>query len=208
MAPQSLEKSHKKYDCNIISKNFGTAPGSTKSSSTTLKALPTSTADRLTKQDLIDTSLRNSTCKNYVLSDRLERLLCREKHNLWQSYSWAIFKLFRWTLQPRSVLVSAKSAVIHVLRMKYQYIPQHPSVIKYFKRSFNLRPLLRKLSFVWNVQSIFKYFKSLGDKSQIPDNHLSRKLLALGLGGQRLNSAFNLAVDKMIISSTSVTFSP
>ena len=94
--------------------------------------------------------------------------------------------------------------------MKYQHIPQHPSVIKFFKGSFNLRLPLPKLSFVWDVQIMFEYFRSLGDNRQISDKHLSQKLLILLLllGGQRLNTVFNFAIDRMIISSTSVTFSP
>ena len=94
--------------------------------------------------------------------------------------------------------------------MKYQQIPQHPSVLKYFKASFNLRPPLPKLSFVWDVQIMFEYFRNLGDNSQISDKHLSQKLLILLLllGGQRLSSIFHFTIDRMIISSTSVTFSP
>ena len=109
-----------------------------------------------------------------------------------------------------SVLISAKSAVAHVLKMKYQHISQHPSVIKYFKGSFNLTPQLPKISFVWVVQFMFEYFRSLRDNRQISDKHLLQKLLTLLLllGGQRLNSVFHFTVDMMIISRTSVTFSP
>ena len=57
---------------------------------------------------------------------------------------------------------------------------------------------------------MFEYFRSLGDSRQISDKHLSQKLLILLLllGGQRLNSVFLFTIDRMIISSTSVTFSP
>ena len=94
--------------------------------------------------------------------------------------------------------------------MKYQHISQHPSAIKYFKGSFTLKPPLPKISFVWDVQIMFEYFRSLGDNRQISDKHLSQKLLILLLllGGQRLNSVFHFTIDRMIISSTSVTFSP
>ena len=94
--------------------------------------------------------------------------------------------------------------------MKYQHISQHPSVIKYFKASFNLRPPLPKIYFVWDVQIMFEYFRSLGDNRQISDKHLSQKHLILLLlpGEQRLNSAFHFTIDRTIILSTSVTFSP
>ena len=57
---------------------------------------------------------------------------------------------------------------------------------------------------------LFQYPRSLGDNRQVSDKHLSQKLLILLLllGGQRLNSVFQFTIDRMIISSTSVTFSP
>ena len=57
---------------------------------------------------------------------------------------------------------------------------------------------------------MFEYFKSLGDNRQISDKPLSQKLLLLllFLGEQRLNSVFDFTIDIMIISNTSVTFSP
>ena len=93
-----------------------------------------------------------------------------------------------------SVLISAKFAAAHVLRMEYQHIPQHPSVIKYFRTSFNLRLPLPKLSFVCDVQIMFEYFRNLEENSQISDKNLSQKflILLLLLGGQRLNIYFIL----------------
>ena len=57
---------------------------------------------------------------------------------------------------------------------------------------------------------MFEYFWSLGDNRQISDKHLSQKLLMLlpFLGGQHLNSVFHFTIDRIIIFSTSVTFSP
>ena len=67
-----------------------------------------------------------------------------------------------------------------------------------------------KLSFVCDVQIMLECFRSLGDNRQIPDKHLSQKLLILLLllGGQLLNCVFHFTIDRMIISSTSVTFLP
>ena len=61
-APQPLQKSDEKHDYHTISREFGTTPGSTKGSPTTPKVSPTSTPDRLTMQDIINASLRKSTC--------------------------------------------------------------------------------------------------------------------------------------------------
>ena len=139
---------------------------------------------------------------------------CAEKNIIYDSPTVEQFLNFFTELfnqgVSHSVLISAKGAVAHVLRIKYQHISQHPSVIKYFKGSFNLRPPLPKLSFVWDVQIMFEYFRSLGDNRQITYKHLSQKLLILLLllEGQRLNSVFLFENHRMIISSTSITFSP
>ena len=214
LVPQPLEKSDKKYDYHTISKEFATTPGSTKSSPTTPKASSTSTLNRLTTQDIINASLRKSTCQKYLYYQERWKEYCAEKNIVYDSPTVEQFLSFFTELfnqgVSHSVLISAKSAVAHVLKMKYQHISQHPSVIKYFKGSFNLRPPLPKISFVWDVQIMFEYFRSLGDNRQISDKHLSQKLLILLLllGGQRLNSVFHFTIDRMIISSTSVTFSP
>ena len=214
LVPQPLEKSDKKHDYNTINKKFGATPGSTKISPTASKALPTSAPDRLTMQDIINASLRKSTCQTYLSYQTRWKEYCAEKNLLYDSPTVDQFLNFFTELfnqgVSHSVLISAKSAVAHVLRMKYRHIPQHPSVIKFFKGSFNLRPPLSRLFFVWDVQIMFEYFRSLGNNRQISDKHLSHKLLILLLllGGQRLNSVFHFTIDRIIISNTSVTFSP
>ena len=45
-------------------------------------------------------------------------------------------------------------------KMKW-HILQHPSVKKYFKATFNIRPPLTKFFFVWNVQIMFECFRGL-----------------------------------------------
>ena len=164
MVHQPLERSDKKHDYNTISKKFGTTPGSTKSSSTASKASPTSTPDRSTMQDIINASLRKSTCQKYLSYQTHWKEYCAEKNILYDSPTVKQFLYFFTELfnqgVSHSVLISAKSAVAHVLRMKYKHIPQHPSVIKFFKGSFNLTPPLPKLSFVWDVKIMFEYFRS------------------------------------------------
>ena len=210
--PKLLRKATKSMTITPSAKNPQT-PGSTKSSPTTPKTLPTSTPDRLTTQDIISASLRKSTCQKYLCYQTCWKEYCAEKNILYDSPTVEQFLSFFNELFNQgvsySVLTSAKSAAAHVLKMKCQHLSQHSSVIKYFKGSFNLRPSLTQISFVWDVQIMFEYFRSLGDSRQISDKRLSQKLLILLLllGGQRLNSVFHFTIDRIIISSTSVTFS-
>ena len=74
--------------------------------------------------------------------------------------------------------------------MKYQHIPQHPSVIKYFKGAFNLRSLVPIFTFVWDVQIKFEYFRNLGNDSKISDKHLSQNFLILLLLLGKYNFSF------------------
>ena len=176
MVPQPLEKSDKKHDDNTISKKFGTTPGSTKGSPTTSKASPASTLDQLTTQDIINISLRKSTCQKYLPYQKRWNYFYAEKNMIYDSPKVEQFRncfteLFNQGVS-HSVLISVKSAIAHVLRMKDEHIPQHPSVIKYFKESFNLRPPLPKLSFAWDVQIMLEYFRSVGDNRQITDKYL------------------------------------
>ena len=78
--------------------------------------------------------------------------------------------------------------------------------MKYFKRSFNLRPSLPKLYFAWYVKIMLEYFRNLGDNNQISEKHLSQKLLILllVLRGRHLNSAFHFTIDGMIISGATI----
>ena len=77
--------SNKKHDYNTISKKFGTAPGFTKSSPATSKASPTSTPDRLIRQDIINASLRKSTCQKYLSYQAHWKKYCVEKNIIYDS---------------------------------------------------------------------------------------------------------------------------
>ena len=148
LVPQPLEKSDVKYDYHTISKEFGAAPGSTKSSPTTPKASPTSPPNRLTTQDIISASLHKSTCQKYLYYQERWKEYCAKKNIVYDSPTVEQFLSFFTELfnqgVSHSALISAKIAVAHVLKMKYQHTSQHPSVIKHFKGSFNLRPHCQK----------------------------------------------------------------
>ena len=88
-----------------------------------------------------------------------------------------------------------------VLDMEYQHFTHHWSAEKFFKGVYNLRPLLPKRSFVWDVEIMFDHFMQLGDNVKLLDKHLSQKpfILLLLLEGQRLNSIFHFTIDRMIV---------
>ena len=79
-----------------------------------------------------------------------------------------------------------------------------------FQRVISFETPIAKTFFCLECANYFEYFRSLGDNRQNSDKRLSQKLLILLLllGGQRLNSVFHFTIDRMIISSTSVTLSP
>ena len=93
LVPQPLEKRDEKPH-HTISKEFGTTPGSTKSSPTTPKASPTSTPNRLTTQDIINASLRKSTCQKYLYYQERWKEHCAEKKIVSDSHTVEQFLKF------------------------------------------------------------------------------------------------------------------
>ena len=47
------------------------------------------------------------------------------------------------------------------------------------KGIYNLNPPKPKLTFVWDVSIMFKYFKNMGDNTKLTDKLLSQKLIML-----------------------------
>ena len=57
---------------------------------------------------------------------------------------------------------------------------------------------------------MFDYFSHKGENDQLSDKSLTQKLLILLLllGGQRINTLYFLAVDRITVTNIRVTFSP
>ena len=110
-----------------------------------------------------------------------------------------------------SVINTAKVAISHYLHFPpYKYLSDHPAVDKFFTGLFNLQPPKPKISTIWDVNTVFTHISSWGSNAVITDRQLTQKLafLLLLLGGQRVNTIFNFHTDRMIFSTTSVTFAP
>ena len=79
-----------------------------------------------------------------------------------------------------SVLNSSKSALAHIVFLpSYSSILEHPQIMKYFKGAYNLRPPTQKVTFIWEVKSLFDYFNHKGENDQLLDKSLTQKLLTL-----------------------------
>ena len=75
---------------------------------------------------------------------------------------------------------------------------------------FNLRPPKPKLSFVWDVNILFRYFEQQGDNDSLSDKLLTQKLLILLLllGAHRSSTVKLFSVSNMVLNDLSVTFIP
>ena len=59
---------------------------------------------------------------------------------------------------------SAKCVIATIMHIPhYDSLHKHPLISKYMTGIFNLRPPKPKLSFVWNVDILFRYFEQQGD---------------------------------------------
>lgn len=110
-----------------------------------------------------------------------------------------------------STINSAKCAIATIVFIPpYTSINKHPLVKKYMSGIYNLNPPKPKLSFVWDVDILFRYFEQQGDNTSLPFDILTQKLLTLLLllGAHRLSTIELFSVDYMILNDLSVTFSP
>ena len=75
---------------------------------------------------------------------------------------------------------------------------------------FNLRPPKPKLSFVWDVDILFRYFEQQGDNCLLSDIILTQKLiiLLLLLGAHSLCTINLFCINNMVLNDLLVTFIP
>ena len=75
---------------------------------------------------------------------------------------------------------------------------------------FKLRPLKPKLSFVWNVGILFRYFEQQGHNNSLSNELLTQKLLILLLllSAHRISTVKIFSVSNMVPNDLSVTFIP
>ena len=79
-----------------------------------------------------------------------------------------------------STINSTKCAITIIVHIPpYNSLHKHPLINKYGTGVFNLRPPKPKLSFVWNVNILFKFFEQQGDDNSLADKLLTQKLLIL-----------------------------
>ena len=75
---------------------------------------------------------------------------------------------------------------------------------------FNLRTPKSKLSFVWNVDVLFKCFEQEGDNNSLSDKLLTQILLILLLllGAHRISTVKLFSMSNLVLNDLSVTFIP
>ena len=81
---------------------------------------------------------------------------------------------------PYSAINSEKCAIAttaHILH--YSSLNKCPLINKYMAGFFNLRPPKTKLNFVWDDDTLFRYFEQQGDSNSLLDKLLTQNLLIL-----------------------------
>ena len=69
-------------------------------------------------------------------------------------------------------------------------------------RLFNLRPHKTKLNFVWDEDTLFRYYEQQGDSNSLSDKLLMQKLLILLLllGAHRISTVKLFSVSNMVLN--------
>ena len=92
----------------------------------------------------------------------------------------------------------------------YNSLNKHPLINKYMTGIFNLRAPKPKLSFVWAVDILCRYFEQQGDNRLLSDIILTQKtiIFLLLLGAHRLRTIKLFSINNMVLNDLSVTFIP
>jgi len=110
-----------------------------------------------------------------------------------------------------SLIKSAKNATAqYVCIPPYKHLSEHPLMNKYLKGLFNLRPPKPKFRFIWDVKTVFDFFRGIPENRDLDDTLLTYKMvmLLILLGGQRVDTIFWFRVNEMFKSDISITFAP
>ena len=108
-----------------------------------------------------------------------------------------------------STINSAKCAIATIMHIPpYDSLNKNPSINKYVTGIFTLRPPKPKLTFVWYVDILFRYFEQQGDNFLLSDTILTQKLiiLLLLLGAHRLSIIKLFSINNMVLNYLSVIF--
>ena len=110
-----------------------------------------------------------------------------------------------------STISSAKYAIatiIHIL--PYDSLNKQQLINKYVIGIFILKPSKPKLSFLWDVDILFRFFEQQGNNCLLSDTILTQKLitLLLLLGAHRLSTIKLFSINNMVLNDLSVTFIP
>ena len=106
---------------------------------------------------------------------------------------------------------SAKCAIATTIHIPPdESLNKHPLINKYMTGIFNLRPPKPKLSFVWDVDILYRSFEQQGDNCLLSDIILTQKriILLLLLGTHRLSTIKLFCINNMVLNDVSVTFLP
>lgn len=101
--------------------------------------------------------------------------------------------------------ISAMSIVIkHEGNLSFGKLPL---VKRLLKGVYELRPVFPKYTFIWDVKTVFEYFRSLPEPDKLNLKTLSQKLamlLSLLSGGQRCQTIHSINIVDMIVTENSI----
>ena len=110
-----------------------------------------------------------------------------------------------------STISTAKCAIATMIHIPpYESLNKHPLINKYMTGIFNLRPPKPKLSFVWDVDILYRSFEQQGDNCLLSDIILTQKriILLLLLGAHSLSTINLFCINNMVLNDLLVTFIP
>ena len=105
-----------------------------------------------------------------------------------------------------SALNTARSALSNLIFLDGRPVGEHPTVVRFLKGAFNLKPSLPKTNVSWDPQIVLKYLKTLSPVKKLMLKELTLKVVALVwlLSGQRGQSLQLISTRNITVTKHSV----
>lgn len=163
---------------------------------------------------VIMNSWRDKTRKQYITYIKKWEKFCRENKIQIAYPNVCDVVNFLETLFAKgltySVLNTARSAISSfvILRNTDHSVGNHPTISRFMRGVFNMRPALPRYVNTWDVSVVISYLKSQSPTEKLSFKQLTMKLVMLMalLSGQRAQSIQLLDISKMSRTADTVTF--
>ena len=156
------------------------------------------------------------TSSNKLYASYIGRWITFAKSNCWDPFNCSVYQVLEFLQllfdqgSGYSALNTARGALSRIILFEGSTpVGQHPDVIRFLKGVFQLRPTVPRVNYVWDVDKVLNFLKTLSPARKLSLKVLTQKtvLLLLLVSGQRPQIVKALRTDHMEVRATKFVFS-